>query len=92
MKKHSKTLSDTGKQQMIEQGMNVVAGLDIGDKHSHVCLIHLDGQIIESKKIRTSQPALESTSRLGPRCASCSKPARMPTGSTASSSKPATNR
>jgi transposase len=59
MKKHSKTLSDTGKRKMIEQGMNVVAGLDIGDKHSHVCLIDLDGHIVESKKIRTSQPALE---------------------------------
>ena len=59
MKKHSKTLSDAGKRKMIEQGMNVVAGLDLGDKHSHVCLIDLDGRIVESRKIRTSGPALE---------------------------------
>ncbi len=59
MKKHSKTLSDAGKRMMIEQGMNVVAGLDLGDKHSHVCLIDLDGRIVESRKIRTSGPALE---------------------------------
>ena len=59
MKNHSKTLNDTGKRQMIEQGMSVVAGVDIGDKHSHICLMHLDGAIVERKKIRTSQPELE---------------------------------
>ena len=59
MKKHSKILSDVGKRKMIEQGMNVVASLDLGDKHSHVCLINLDGQIVESRKIRTSLPVLE---------------------------------
>ena len=59
MKKHSKTLTDVSKRMMIEQGMNMVAGLDLGDKYSHVCLIDLDGRIVESKKIRTSAPALE---------------------------------
>ena len=39
--------------------MNVVAGLDLGDKHSHVCLIDLDGRIVESRKIRTRQAALD---------------------------------
>ena len=32
MKKHSKTLSNVSKQLMIEKGMNMVAGLDIGDR------------------------------------------------------------
>ena len=32
---------------MIEQGLHVVAGVDLGDKHSHVCLIDLDGNIAE---------------------------------------------
>lgn len=59
MKNDSKTQSDVGKQNLIEQGMNVVAGVDIGDKHSHICLIRLDGGIVERKKIRTSQAALE---------------------------------
>ena len=47
------------KQQMIEQGMNVVAGLDLGDKHSFVCLIDLDGNVVERKKLRTSLAAFE---------------------------------
>lgn len=44
---------------MLEQGINVVAGVDLGDKHSHICLIRLDGGIVERKKIRSSQPTLE---------------------------------
>ncbi len=59
MKKHSKTLTDISKRMLIEQGMNMVAGLDLGDKHSHVCLIDVDGRVVESKKIRTTAPALE---------------------------------
>jgi len=59
MKNDSRTQNKAGKRDMIEAGMNMVAGLDIGDKHSHVCLIDLDGRILESKKIRTSLPALQ---------------------------------
>ena len=44
---------------MIEEGLNVVAGVDLGDKHSHVCLIDLDGKIVERTKLRTSPAALE---------------------------------
>jgi transposase len=59
MKKHSKTLTDVSKRMLIEKGMNMVAGLDIGDKHSHIWLLDLDGQVVESRKIRTTAPALE---------------------------------
>ena len=72
LKNHSKTLEQVSKsktptqvsqqkskRKMIEQGHNVVAGVDLGDKHSHVCLIDLDGNIVERKKLRTSLAALE---------------------------------
>ena len=59
MKNDSETRSDVGKQDLIKRGMNVVAGLDIGDKQSYLCLIDLDGQIVEREEIRTSQPVLE---------------------------------
>ena len=59
MKKHSKTLTDVSKRMLIEKGMNMVAGLDLGDKYSHLWLLDLDGRVVESKKIRTSAPALE---------------------------------
>ncbi len=36
-----------------------MAGLDLGDKHSFVCLIDLDGKIVERKKLRTSPTAFE---------------------------------
>ena len=58
MKKHDKTLTDRSKRRLIEQGMNM-GGLDLGDKHSHVCLIDVEGPVVESKKIRTTAPALE---------------------------------
>ena len=59
MKNDSKRIESLSKQQMIEQGMNVVAGLDLGDKHSFVCLIDLDGNVVERKKLRTSLAAFE---------------------------------
>jgi len=59
MKKHSKTLTDVSKRMLIEKGMNMVAGLDLGDKYSHLWLLDLDGRVVESKRIRTSAPALE---------------------------------
>ena len=63
MKNHSKTFTQVSKQKskrkMIEQGLNVVAGVDLGDKHSHVCLINLDGEIVERKKLRASPTAFE---------------------------------
>ena len=52
MKNHSKPIESWSKQQLIEQGMNVVAGLDLGHKHSLVCLIDLDGKVVERKKLR----------------------------------------
>ena len=63
IKNHSKTFTQVSQQKskrkMIEQGLNVVAGVDLGDKHSHVCVINLDGEIVERKKLRTSPAALE---------------------------------
>ena len=44
---------------MIEQGLNVVAGADLGDKHSHICLIDLDGNVVDRKSCRTSPAAFE---------------------------------
>ena len=63
MKNHSKTFTQLSRQKskwkVIEQGLNVVAGADLGDKHSHLCLIDLDGNIVERKKLRTSPAAFE---------------------------------
>ena len=59
MKNNSKTFREVSKQKMIEQGLNVVAGVDLGDKHSHVCWIDLDGNIVERKKLSTSPAAFE---------------------------------
>ncbi len=63
MKNHSKTFRQVSQQKskrkMIEQGLNVVAGVDLGDKHSQLCLIDLDGNIVERKKLRTSPAAFE---------------------------------
>ena len=59
MKNHSKTFRQVSKRKMIERGLSVVAGVDLGDKHSHVCLINLDGEIVERKKLRTSPAAFE---------------------------------
>ena len=41
MKNHSKTIAALSQPQreMIEQGMNVVVGLDLGDRHSYLCLL-----------------------------------------------------
>lgn len=60
MKKQSKTLVVRSKQEMIERGMNAVAGLDLGDKHSVVTVMNLDGTIVERKKVATSLAAFES--------------------------------
>ena len=30
----------------------MVAGVDLGDKHSQVCLIDLDGKVVERTKLR----------------------------------------
>ncbi len=59
MKKQSKTLVVRSKQEMIERGMNAVAGLDLGDKHSVVTVMDLDGEIVERKKIATSLAGFE---------------------------------
>ena len=59
MKNDSKRIESLSKKQLIEQGMNLVAGLDLGDKQSFVCLIDLDGNVVERKKLRTSWAALE---------------------------------
>ena len=37
----------------------MVAGLDLGDKHSFVCLIDLDGKVVERKKPPRSPAAFE---------------------------------
>ena len=52
--------------QLIEQEMNVAVGLDLGDKHSFVCLVDLDGKVVERKKLRTSPAAFERAAPPGP--------------------------
>ena len=63
MKNHSKTFTQLSQQKskrkVIEQGLNVVSGAGLGDKHSHLCLIDLDSDIVERKKLRTSPAAFE---------------------------------
>ena len=61
MKNHSKTIAALSQPQreMIEQGMNVVVGLDLGDRHSHLCLLDLEGNIVERHRIRTSVAAFK---------------------------------
>ena len=45
---------------MIEQGINVVVGLDLGDQYSHVCVLDLEGHIIERVRVRTHVQAFET--------------------------------
>ena len=59
MKNDSKRMESLSKQRMIERGMNGVAGVDLGDKQNFVCLIDLDGRVVERKKLRTSPAAFE---------------------------------
>jgi len=59
VKRQNKTVGRKPNQEMIEGGMNAVAGLDLGDKHSVVTVMDLDGEIVERKKIRTSVAAFE---------------------------------
>ena len=61
MKNHSKTIAALSQPQreMIEQGMNVVVGLDLGDRHAHLCLLDLEGNIVERHRIRTSVAAFK---------------------------------
>ena len=60
MKRRSKSQGCGSNRAAMEDGMSAVAGLDLGDKHSVVCVIDLDGEIVERKKIRTSVGAFES--------------------------------
>ena len=39
--------------------MNVVAGLDLGDQYSHVCLLDLEGNIVERVRVRTTVQQFE---------------------------------
>ena len=61
MKNSSKAIEALSQPQheMIEKGMNVVAGLDLGDKHSHVCLLDLEGNIVERVRVRTTVQQFE---------------------------------
>ena len=61
MKNHTKTIAALAQPQreMIEQGMNVVGGLDLGDRHSQLCLLDLEGNIVERHRIRTNLEAFE---------------------------------
>ncbi len=61
MKNHSKAIEALSQPQheMIEQGMNVVAGLDLGDQYSHVCLLDLEGNIVERVRVRTTVQQFE---------------------------------
>ena len=51
MKNHSKAIEALSQPQheMIEKGMNVIAGLDLGDQYSHVCLLDLEGNITRAR-------------------------------------------
>lgn len=44
----------------------LVCGLDLGDKHSHLCVCLADGEVVERAKVATTTPAL---SRRFQRCA-----------------------
>ena len=61
MKNSSKAIEALSQPQheMIEQGMNVVAGLDLGDTYSHVCLFDLEGHVVERVRLRTNIAAFE---------------------------------
>ncbi len=40
---------------------NQIAGIDLGDAHSQVCIIDAeDGRVVEEMKLRTSQAAFEA--------------------------------
>ena len=61
MTNHTKNIQALSQPQheMIEQGLHAVAGLDLGDRHSHLCVLGLDGKIIERHRVRTNVKAFE---------------------------------
>ncbi len=61
MTNHTKNIQALSQPQheRIEQGLHAVAGLDLGDRHSPLCLLGLDGKIIERHRIRTNGKAFE---------------------------------
>ena len=61
MTNHTKNIQALSQPQhdMIEQGLHAVVGLDLGDRHSHLCVLGLDGKIIERHRIRTNVKAFE---------------------------------
>ncbi len=61
MTNHTKNIQALSQPQheRIEQGLHAVAGLDLGDRHSHLCLLGLDGNIIERHRIRTNVKAFK---------------------------------
>ena len=61
MTNHTKNIQALSQPQheRIEQGLHAVAGLDLGDRHSHLCLLGLDGKIIERHRIRTNVKAFK---------------------------------
>ena len=61
MKNDSKSIKELSKPQreLLEKDMNAVAGLDLGDQHSQVCLLNLDGKVVERKRLRTNLEAFE---------------------------------
>ena len=60
MKNHSKSIAALSQPQreMIEPGRNVVVGL--GDRHSQLCLLDLEGNIVERHRIRTGVASFET--------------------------------
>ena len=61
MTNHTKNIQALSQPQheRIEQGLHAVAGLDLGDRHSPLCLLGLDGKIIERHRIRTNVKAFK---------------------------------
>ena len=61
MTNHTKNIQALSQPQheRIEQGLHAVAGLDLGDRHSPLCLLGLDGKIIERHRIRTNGKAFK---------------------------------
>lgn len=53
MKKHNSARNSR------QAGPAVVCGIDLGSKHSEVCLLDADGEIVERRRISTSRRALE---------------------------------
>lgn len=59
MTKLSKVTTDMREQMQSRGEISGVAGMDLGDNSSTICLLGVDGEVIERQRIKTSQAALQ---------------------------------